>query len=170
MKKCFVCNEVKSLDLFYKHSRMADGHFNKCKMCHLEYSKKYRELNPEYRKIEYAKHAKKIGTTPRAEFLHKRSLNKKSRKAISLDYFNKRRSRFEKYEKTELDNFVFHEAFLLIELRNRITKIKWHIDHIVPLNHKYASGFHNAFNLQVVPEKWNLRKSNVRIDKLFGEC
>lgn len=33
MKKCFKCSLVKSLDDFYKHKRMADGHLNKCISC-----------------------------------------------------------------------------------------------------------------------------------------
>jgi hypothetical protein len=32
-KKCFKCGEIKSLNDFYKHNGMKDGHLNKCISC-----------------------------------------------------------------------------------------------------------------------------------------
>jgi len=34
MKKCIKCGRLISLNDFYKHSGMRDGHLNKCKKCH----------------------------------------------------------------------------------------------------------------------------------------
>ena len=43
MKICKWCNVEKSLELFHKHKRMADGHLNKCKSCCLLYANAYRK-------------------------------------------------------------------------------------------------------------------------------
>lgn len=44
-KKCFKCGEIKSLDDFYKHSKMGDGHLGKCKSCtKTDTKKRYNEL------------------------------------------------------------------------------------------------------------------------------
>lgn len=42
---CFKCGEVKSLSLFYKHPKMADGHVNKCKECNKSDVAEHRNLN-----------------------------------------------------------------------------------------------------------------------------
>ena len=61
---------------------------------------------------------------------------------------------------TELDRFVLKEAASLAADREKTTGIKWHIDHIMPLNHKIISGLNCANNIQVVPAYWNMAKGN----------
>lgn len=60
----------------------------------------------------------------------------------------------------EFDGFVIHEALLLARLRQSITGVKWHVDHMIPLQSKEASGFHCASNIQVIPECMNVSKAN----------
>ena len=58
-KECFKCKTVKPLAEFYKHSAMADGHVNKCKVCNLNDVRLHREKNIE--KIrEYDKQRSKL--------------------------------------------------------------------------------------------------------------
>lgn len=39
MKPCYKCHTIKSLDDFYRHKGMSDGHLNMCKICFSEKGK-----------------------------------------------------------------------------------------------------------------------------------
>lgn len=167
MKTCFKCGETKPLSSFHKHKGMKDGHLNKCASCVVENVAEWRKTNPEARKKERDRIRIKEGRMTRQEYFSKRAKNKVGRKATALKYAYKRRRQAEKIFVEEFDTFVFEEAALLCELREKITKFKWHIDHIVPMFHEKACGLNVAANLQVVPAIWNCKKGNRNMDEYF---
>lgn len=60
----------------------------------------------------------------------------------------------------EFDRFMIEEAADLASRRESATGIKWHVDHMIPMRAKLASGLHCGDNLQVIPESMNVRKHN----------
>jgi len=141
---------------------MSDGHLNICKTCKTIYATQYRKLNPNTRKEERERSRKRTGKPTRAEWLAQNKLTNLGRKVTATKYSHKRRMQILERAGNilELDEFVLEEAIDLAQKRKEHTGFKWSVDHIVPINHKKASGLHTAFNLQVVPARWNSWKGN----------
>jgi ribosomal protein S27AE len=79
-KKCFKCGKVKSLDEFYKHPRMKDGHLGKCKECTKKDVAEDRINNPEKLK---ARDKKRNGLPHRVKERKKYAQSPQGKKAKS---------------------------------------------------------------------------------------
>lgn len=159
-KQCKWCQEEKELSYFHKHSGMRDGILNKCKDCVLLSVAKWRSQNKEKRKIADRLRRQSLGFYSRDAWKQKVAEKAIGRKVSSAKYSHKRRALENNVVITEFDIFVIEEALLLTKKREEVTKFKWHVDHIVPLNYKKACGLHTAANFQVVPAQWNVSKGN----------
>ena len=132
-------------------------------------NKRWREENKEILKVKKAKYFQN----------NKKIINDKRKIYVSLPevkekYKINQQIRTCKYQHqqrvidsdmTFFDVFVFKEAVKLRMLRDKQLGIKWHIDHIIPI----SLGGTNAYNnIQVVPAKWNLSKSNKHTKNFWG--
>lgn len=171
-KTCIRCGNEKSVELFHKHHRMRDGRLNKCAACVVECVNEWRQKNSGARRDEYMRG---LGAKRRArglKFVRGAGVNQnpETKRLSSLKYQSKRRLQVmgRPVFESELDRLAFCEAKDLCERRHSATGVAWSIDHVVPLNHRIASGLHNAFNLQVVPSSWNSAKGNRHMRRYLG--
>ena len=52
------------------------------------------------------------------------------------------------------------DMYVLANLATKLTGVKHHVDHLVPLKSNVVCGLHNEFNLRVIPGSENSRKGN----------
>lgn len=185
-KKCTKCRVEKETTEFYPRKGGKFGVRADCKECAIAravawgkahpaernaQNKKWRDAHPdEFRDMVYAwneLHPERAAENRKAwaaenpdkirGAVDKYQLeNPAKTKAISA----KRRADKVKASVEWANNFFIEEAYELAKLREKITGIKWHVDHIIPLKGKGVRGLHWEGNLQVIPAKVNMSKGN----------
>jgi 5-methylcytosine-specific restriction endonuclease McrA len=85
---------------------------------------------------------------------------KQTNKETILIHANARRKRCRESQPSWADVDRIREVYALTATKTRITGIKHHVDHIIPLNGKHVCGLHVHENLQILTKEENLSKGN----------
>jgi hypothetical protein len=189
MKTCGHCGVDKPLSEFYKRVDSPDGYRNDCKECrkqavikryYADHEKGKLRLklahanklskNPNWYVENYAKtkerdlaHSKKAYQQKAEERKAKQrawsKTNRGTANALSKRYKLKKLNATPSWL-SEFDLFAMKCKYQVAAMLNKHGVEAWHVDHIVPIRGKDVCGLHVPWNLQVIPAKDNLAKSN----------
>ena len=186
-KTCIACNNEKKLGEFVKCKKAVDGTLNTCKTCRNikqrewrkankelynktrltwyhekkgkeisnEACKKWRSNNPEYQKQWYDSNKEKFAVYVK---------NWASRNKGSINSSNQKRRaallnaipRWITSDDMELITFIYDICVETSKERG----VKYHVDHIIPLQGKQVCGLHVPSNLRIITATENLKKGN----------
>lgn len=188
-KVCSTCEQDLSIDMFSMKRSSVGSRQNSCKACSAEHAKSLRAANPEAARASLRasreKHRDRRISEQRLRLeLNRDAINESRRirraknpsrsneqnrlwrqnnpekiKALDLAKHAARKSRVAGWD-AEFTEFVATEAVGLKSLREKVTGIRWHVDHQIPLQGKLVCGLHVWNNLSVVPAAFNLAKGN----------
>ena len=161
-KTCTCCGIEKSVSefRFRRESKRPNGYYlSTCKSCEKLKFQEYQKKNlDKFREYNHRAYVKKFGPLVR-----NMNHTEESRAQWQRDKSNRRCTRAEQarvlWDK-DFTDFVYKEAHELRKLRNQLTGIEWHIDHIIPLKGDLVCGLHVWNNFAVIPKVDNLRKGN----------
>jgi hypothetical protein len=99
---------------------------------------------------------------PKKVKAHAKKVRQNNRGTVNFHTAKRRYSKLQRTPAwlTEDDHWMIKEAYELAALRTNLFGFSWHVDHITPLQGKTVSGLHVPLNLQVIPGKDNVAKSN----------
>jgi hypothetical protein len=151
-KICKYCNNEKSLNQFTTCKLCKDGYSHMCKDC---YKQKYYADNIE-------SHKKKYKENREEKLLYQKEYVISNRHVKRAADAKRRASKLSATPKwlSSSELFAIKQFYKLAKLLESLTAIKYHIDHIVPLQGENVCGLHVPWNLQIITAEENLSKSN----------
>jgi 5-methylcytosine-specific restriction endonuclease McrA len=188
-KICNLCKIDRPLDNFAvtKNRFALDGHLNNCKACEVQRVAAWAESNPEkkskWRAINSRETNRASYAKSRVKILEKKKLqrleNPERFKVQEKKYYDKfpakirakgGRRRASKESATPswlnaIQNAQIAEFYELATAREMQTGIKYHVDHIIPLQGKNVRGLHVPWNLQILTQVENIRKNNKVLER-----
>ena len=127
-------------------------------------SKIYRENNKEFLNELSRNYHAKNSQMINAKKKQYKELNKEKVRAIYLEWYKKNHKSLKSYRAKR--RALLKQALPVFANLKKIREIYkdcpkgYHVDHIIPLNNKLVCGLHVEWNLQYLPAKDNLSKSN----------
>jgi len=147
-KTCSKCNKNTPLSLYYRNKSAKDGLYSVCKSCKNAKNTIYKTAN-----IDAEKH--------RNQGWYARNVDKKREYYKKYYDINKHRYHLANLKRSEVVKRATigdHKKELHDIYKNRPKG--FHVDHVIPLQGKNVCGLHVPWNLQYLPAKENLKKSN----------
>lgn len=168
MKVCTRCRKKleKTIENFPYRNKERGWFSSWCHTCHAEHYqipviKEQRLLSQKVYRAKKVKFCTKCRETERA--FGKRyceACAKETRREIKRREKALMKDRLKKAMPKWANTFFIQEIYALARLRTKLFDLIFHVDHIIPLRGKLVCGLHVENNLQILPEKENLRKSN----------
>lgn len=186
MKICYKCKESKDYVQFHKDSRSKDGFQYKCKDCKKEWSKlryenkkehitkvnkKWQDNNKDKVREISKKWARENTDKTKERFDKWYNINKdvklernrkwkKDNPAANLFYMAKYRASKLQATPQWSEEDKIRTLYKKVKWLESITGIKYHVDHIIPLQGKNVCGLHIWNNLQILEASLNISKGN----------
>ena len=164
-KQCLKCNELKIESDFYKNQ-------NRCKTCCIAASKAYQQANKE-KFLAYQREYRRNNKEKIASYFYPCNGDFAIKKSqYNKNYYEKNKAKFAARDvrketlRTQCtpswaDAKRVQAYYDVCSFFNKINGyIKYHVDHIVPIQGKKVSGLHVHTNLRVIPASENIRKKN----------